>query len=95
MDLSSKNALSPLRLSKNKVYTKLELYVTYFTVFFGGGGASLVAQTVKNLTTVHPWVMKISWRRERQPIPVFSPGEFHGQTLLLKVNKGIKGQQRY
>ena len=25
-----------------------------------------------------PWVGKISWRRERQPTPVFWPGEFHG-----------------
>ena len=25
-----------------------------------------------------PWVGKIPWRRERQPTPVFWPGEFHG-----------------
>ena len=25
-----------------------------------------------------PWVGKIPWRRERVPIPVFWPGEFHG-----------------
>ena len=25
-----------------------------------------------------PWVRKIPWRRERLPIPVFWPGEFHG-----------------
>ena len=25
-----------------------------------------------------PWVGKITWRRERLPIPVFWPGEFHG-----------------
>ena len=25
-----------------------------------------------------PWVGKIPWRRERLPIPVFCPGEFHG-----------------
>ena len=24
------------------------------------------------------WVRKISWRREWQPTPVFTPGEFHG-----------------
>jgi len=45
--------------------------------------ASLVAQLVKNLpamqeTWVDPWVGKSSWRRERLPIPVFWPGEFHG-----------------
>ena len=45
--------------------------------------ASLVAQLVKNLlamqeTWVRTWVGKIPWRRERLPIPVFWPGEFHG-----------------
>ena len=26
----------------------------------------------------NPWVRKIPWRRERLPIPVFWPAEFHG-----------------
>ena len=30
-----------------------------------------------------PWVMKIPWRRERLPTPVFLPGEFHGQRRLM------------
>ena len=30
----------------------------------------------------HPWVGKIPWRREQQPIPVFLPREFHGQRSL-------------
>ena len=30
----------------------------------------------------HPWVRKIPWRREQQPIPVFLPGESHGQRSL-------------
>ena len=29
-----------------------------------------------------PWVRKIPWRREWQPIPVFLPGKFHGQRNL-------------
>ena len=29
-----------------------------------------------------PWVGKIPWRLERQPTPVFLPGEFHGQRSL-------------
>jgi len=37
---------------------------------------------VKNLPAVQDtWVGKIPWRRERQPLPVFSPGEFHGQMI--------------
>ena len=30
-------------------------------------------------TGFNPWVGKIPWRREWQPIPVFLPGEFHGE----------------
>ena len=30
-----------------------------------------------------PWVGKIPWRRSWQPIPVFLPGESHGQRSLL------------
>ena len=29
-----------------------------------------------------PWIEKIPWRREWQPTPVFSPGDFHGQSSL-------------
>ena len=50
--------------------------------------ASLVAQTVKNLpamqeTWFDSWAGKTPWRRERQPIPVFLPGEFQGQRNLV------------
>ena len=31
----------------------------------------------------NPWVGKIPWRRKRLPIPIFLPGEFHGQRRLL------------
>ena len=49
--------------------------------------ASLVAQTVKNLSTggrpgFNPWVGKIPWRGEWLPISVFWLGEFHGQRSL-------------
>ena len=30
-----------------------------------------------------PWVMKIPWRREWLPTPVFLLGEFHGQRSLV------------
>ena len=42
-----------------------------------------MAQLVKNPPTIRetgfdPFVGKIPWRRERLPIPVTWPGEFHG-----------------
>ena len=50
---------------------------------------------VKNLpavqkTGVRSLVGKISWRREQQPIPVpvFLPGEFHGQKSLVGYSPG-------
>ena len=33
-----------------------------------------------------PRVGKIPWRRERLPIPIFWPGEFHGQRSLAGYN---------
>ena len=32
----------------------------------------------------NPWVGKIPWRRARQPIPVFLPGEADGQSSSLE-----------
>ena len=41
--------------------------------------ASLVTQLINNpLVMWDPWVGNIPWRRERLPIPVFWPREFHG-----------------
>ena len=38
-----------------------------------------------------PWVGKIPWRREWQHTPVFLPGEFHGQMILLDYSPwGLK-----
>ena len=35
----------------------------------------------------NPWVRKIPWRREKLPISVFLPGEFHGQRSLVGSTK--------
>ena len=51
--------------------------------------ASLVTQTVKNLSAMQEtqkfshWVRKILWRRKWLPTPIFLPGEFHGQRNLV------------
>ena len=41
--------------------------------------ASLVAQ----ITWLSSWVKKVPWRRKWLPIPVFLPGDFHGQRSLV------------
>ena len=50
-------------------------------------------QMVKHLPAIQepgfePWVGKIPWRREWQPIPIFLPGEFHGQRSLAGYSPG-------
>ena len=55
--------------------------------------ASRGAQMVKNLPAVkETWVRSLGWedpwRRERQPIPVFLPGESHGQRSLVGIVQG-------
>jgi len=66
-------------------------------------GASLIAQSVKNLPSVQEtwvrlfdsWVGKIPWRRKWQPTPVFLPGESHGQRSLAGYSPwGRKSQTR-
>ena len=55
----------------------------YFLSLLYWVGASLVAQTVKNLPEMQEtWVGKILWKREWLPTLVFLPGEFHGQKSL-------------
>ena len=46
--------------------------------FPGGSAGKESACNAGNLGSIYPWVGKIPWRRERLPIPVFWPGEFHG-----------------
>ena len=60
--------------------------------------ASLVGQLGKNLpemweTWVWSWVGKISWWRERLPIPVFWPGEVHG--LVHGIAKSQTGLSNF
>ena len=50
--------------------------------FPGGSDSPPVVQQ----TRVSPWVRKIPWRRQWLSIPVFLPGEFHGQRNLVGSN---------
>ena len=40
-----------------------------------------------------PLVGKIPWRKKRQPIPVFLPGESHGQRSLWAMVHGVSKSQ--
>ena len=65
---------------------KYNIYMYYINIYLYG--ASQVAQMVKNhlhcrRLKFDPWVVKIPWRREWLPTPVFLPGESHGQRSLM------------
>ena len=65
------------------LYILIQVKVTRMYVFVKSLQVSLVAQMVKNLSAIQEtWVGKIPWRRACQPIPVFLPGDFHGQRTL-------------
>ena len=55
-------------------------------IFYMSGGASGQESTCQcrrpKRRGFNPWVRKIPWRRAWQPIPVFLPGESHGQRNL-------------
>ena len=47
------------------------------------GGSVVKSPPVKQETQVRPLDQEDLWRRKWQPIPVFLPGEFHGQRSLV------------
>ena len=71
--------------AKKKINTPGNIYPVYSP---HSTWAFLVAQMVKNLpaileTRVQSLSWEDQWRREWLPIPVFLPGEFHGQRRLM------------
>ena len=65
------------------LYILIQVKVTWMYVFVKSLWVSLVAQMVKNLSTMQEtWAGKIPWRRARQTPPVFLPGESHRQRSL-------------
>ena len=58
-------------------------------------GGSVGKKSACNARDSLPWVGKIPWRRERQPTPVFLPGEFHGESSLTEYSpQGHKESER-
>ena len=42
-----------------------------------------------------PWIGKISWNRKWQPIPVFLPGKFYGQRILVNCSPWVTKNQSW
>ena len=53
---------------------------------FPGGSKGKESTFIHRRPGFDPWVWKIPWRREWHPIPVFLPGEFHGQRILANYS---------
>ena len=60
----------------------VELLDQMVVLGFPGGSDGKESACQCRRTGFDPWVRKIPWRREWIPIPVFFPGEFHGQRSL-------------
>ena len=67
------------------IHTYIHTYI-YIYIYIYVYGASLMSQLwricLQCRTGFDPWVRKILWGTEWIPIPVFFPGEFHGQRSL-------------
>ena len=68
-------------------YLEKHLYLAY-EVDSTSSYISVVAQLVKNPSAMRQtWVRSLGWKdpleKERLPIPIFWPGEFHGQRSLV------------
>ena len=85
---------SKLRMKEEKIvrqYTQSGiLRLVLWGFFCGGGGWEVPGGSVGKEICLQcgrlrfdSWVVKIPWRREWQPPPVFLPGEFHGQRNLV------------
>ena len=81
-----------MRKSSNMGKSNLTMYKKKYkhsqVEFIAGMKGSLVAQTVKRLSTMRetrfdPWLGEIPWRRKWQSTPVLLPGKSHGQRSLV------------
>ena len=60
----------------------------YQNTYTGFPGGTVVKNLLANAgdtrdTGFHPWVRKVSWSRKWQLTPVFLPGKFHAQRILV------------
>ena len=61
------------------LYVSVATYLNRVGFLCGSAGkeSACNAGDLGSIPGLDPWVGKIPWRRERLPIPVFWPGEFH------------------
>ena len=55
-----------------------------FNYYLPGGSARIRLQCRR--CVFDPWVGKVPWRKKWQPTPVFLPGKFHGQKILVRYS---------
>ena len=95
-----KPGLFLLESKNNKRFLAVSQIILYFLMKVTAPWASLVAQMVKNLpamqeTQVQSLGQEDPWRKKWQPIPVFLPGEFHGQKRLAGCSPWITKNQTW
>ena len=68
------------------VLKRCEMKTADYLLYFPDGASSKESDCQHRRCKKHefdPWVGKIPWRREWQPIPLFLPGGAHGQKSPL------------
>ena len=83
MNKQNKN-IQPLKSKWGKILSKR---IDIWGFPDGASGKELACRCMRHKAWgLFPQVRKVPWRRERQPTPVFLPGEFHGQRSLAGYN---------
>ena len=68
---------------KNNYFSLVLYWIIYFRKSILGGSVSKEFCLQCRRHRFDLWVGKIPWRKAWQPIPVFFPGESHGQRNLM------------
>ena len=87
------------------LYTHMHIYIHIYMGFPGGSMIIKEPSYQCSRDGFDPWMGKVPWRRKWQSIPVFLPGESHGQRSLVSyspwghkesdMTEWLKWQQKY
>ena len=72
-------------LSQDHNFHRMVRFVLRSSLLYGGLQVAPVVKVHLPMQRheFNPWVRRIPWSRKGQPIPVFLPGKFHGQRILV------------
>ena len=84
-----KHQRSPYRYTHISVYVLTHAHTYIFIYTCVAGVLVKNPPTNAEMQDTLPWVRKIPWSRKWQPTPVFLPGKFHGERILVGYRHGV------